>query len=144
MRRMRECETTLMPSAFIDEANAVVSAPFETKITDLKTIWRMAHDKTEPAMMAAYVVTGCDANPTSPRWKPKNDEEDPEQSSRKTPVAITSPHTPERICSKHFDRSCSALALPTPGLSSCPSSSGAMLPFRLIGLCTPSRMAESG
>ena len=33
----------------------------------------MAHEKTEPAMMAAHVVTGCDADPHKPtlRWKLK-------------------------------------------------------------------------
>ena len=32
----------------------------------MNSMWRMAHEKTEPAMMAAWVLTGCDADTTSP------------------------------------------------------------------------------
>ena len=33
--RMRACETTLMPSAFVDEVSAALSEAFETRTTDL-------------------------------------------------------------------------------------------------------------
>ena len=47
------CVRDLMPSAFIGEANAALSAPFETKITDLPSIPSSSFDTWKPDPLAS-------------------------------------------------------------------------------------------
>ena len=61
----------------------------------VKSMWRMAKEQTEPAMIPAYVVTGCDTDPhkPTPRWKLNSIRMT--LRSGKTPVAASSPDVPE-------------------------------------------------